>query len=326
MSEEANKIQDLNQGHGRKSTGGRRSSSQRCEACGSKAHGFDVCKLKTATCHRCQQKGHIRPVCKARSPESSLQRGSYNSNDMNVNSCELNREDAGDDSSFQMYENSTNSEDAEGFGLYRTGTESVTVKPYVVTVQLGNATVNMEVDTGASRSTVSQYVYNTLLTDFPLENTDVTLRSYSGERVPILGKISVPVKYSSNDEKVLDLVVVQGKRPVLFGRDWLSKIRLDWESIFNVTEHVGNRHSIPKSEVFPPELNTLLEKNKCLFSNLGSGIKGFTGTLTLKPNVKPVFQKDRPVPYSLVSLVEKEYDKKGRVSYLLFIRDTWVTP
>ena len=32
---------------------------------------------------------------------------------------------------------------------------------------------------------------------------------------------------------------------------------------------------------FPPELNTLLEKNKCLFSNLGSGIKGFTGTLTL---------------------------------------------
>ena len=40
---------------------------------------------------------------------------------MSVNSCEPNQED-GDDSSFQMYENSTNSEDAEGFGLYRTGT------------------------------------------------------------------------------------------------------------------------------------------------------------------------------------------------------------
>ena len=99
----------------------------------------------------------------------------------------------------------------------------MTVKPYVVSVQLGNATVNMEVDTGASCSTVSQYVCNTLLTDFPLQNTDVTLRSYSGEKVSILVKISVPVKYSSNDEKVLDLVVVQGKRPALFGRDWLSK-------------------------------------------------------------------------------------------------------
>ena len=87
------------------------------------------------------------------------------------------------------------------------------VKTYVVSVQLGEATVNMEVDTGASRSTLSEYVNNTLLTDFPLQSTDVTSTSYSSEKVPILGKISVPVKYSSNDEKVLDLVAVQGKRP-----------------------------------------------------------------------------------------------------------------
>lgn len=102
----------------------------------------------------------------------------------------------------------------------------MTVKPYVVSVQLGNATVNMEVDTGESRSTVSQYVCNTL-TDFPLQSTDVTLRIYSVEKVPILETIYVPVKYSSNDKKVLDLVVVQGKRPALFGRDWLGKVRLN---------------------------------------------------------------------------------------------------
>ena len=54
-----------------------------------------------------------------------------------------------------------------------------------------------------------------------------------------MGKISVPVRYSSNDKKVLALVVVQGKRPALFGRDWLSQTRLDWKSIFKVTEHVG---------------------------------------------------------------------------------------
>ena len=145
-----------------------------------------------------------------------------------MNSCELNQEVDGDDFSFQMYENSTNSEDAEVFGLYRTGTDSMNVKPYVVSVQLGNATVNMEVDTGASRSTVSQYVYNTLLTDFPLQNTDVTLPSYSGEKVPILGKISVPVKYSSKVEKALDLVVVRGKRPALFleGLVKPNKVRL----------------------------------------------------------------------------------------------------
>ena len=49
VSEAANKLQDINQGNGWKNTGGRGSNSQRCEACRSKAHGFDVCKFKTAT-------------------------------------------------------------------------------------------------------------------------------------------------------------------------------------------------------------------------------------------------------------------------------------
>ena len=191
VSEEANKIQDLTQANGRKNTGARRSNSQRCEACGSKAHGLDVCKFKTATCHRCQRKGHIRPVCKARLPESSFQRRSNNSRDMSVNNCDFNPEEEGDDSSFQMCEDSTVSEVAEGFGLYRTGTDSMTVKPYVVSVQLGNATVNMEVDTGASRSTVSQYVYSTLLSDFPLHNTDVILRSYSAEKERFLFQLNI---------------------------------------------------------------------------------------------------------------------------------------
>ena len=79
-------------------------------------------------------------------------------------------------------------EDAEGFGLYRTGTDTVIVKPYVVNVKLGKANVPMELDTGASRSTVSQYIYNSWFSEFPVEDTDVTLRSHSGEKVPVLGK------------------------------------------------------------------------------------------------------------------------------------------
>ena len=117
VSEEANKIQDLNQGKWRKTIGGCRIDPQRCEACSSRTHGFDICKFKTATYHRCQKKGHIRLVCKARLPKSSFQRRSNTSRDMSVNNCELNPEEEGDDSSFQMYEDSTKSENAEGFGL-----------------------------------------------------------------------------------------------------------------------------------------------------------------------------------------------------------------
>ena len=323
VSDEANKLQEFNPSKGRKSSSGSFKGprygpgAEQCKACGSKAHSADVCKFKNATCHHCQRKGHIRPVCKARLPESSFQRSSSSARKANVNNCELD----------SQHESKDQDEDAEGFGLYRTGTDTITVKPYVVNVKLGKANVPMELDTGASRSTVSQYVYNSLLSEFPLENTDITLCNYSGEKVPVLGKIRVPVKYACNDEKVLDLIVVQGKRPALFGRDWLSKIRLDWENIFNVTENVSNKYSVPKSEKYPIEFNALLDEYKVLFSTQGSGIRGFTGTLTLKPDVKPVFVKDRPVPYSLVSQVEKEYDRLVQADILYPVSHSdWASP
>lgn len=53
VSEAANKLQDVNQGNGRKNTGGRRSNSQRCEACGSKAHGqIQNCNLPSLSAKR----------------------------------------------------------------------------------------------------------------------------------------------------------------------------------------------------------------------------------------------------------------------------------
>ena len=64
----------------------------------------------------------------------------------------------------------------ETFGLYRTGTELLStesvnrVKPYVLNVQLSRAQINCktEVDTSASRSTVSKYVYDVELSDYPI--------------------------------------------------------------------------------------------------------------------------------------------------------------
>ena len=203
------------------------------------------------------------------------------------------------------------------FGLYRTGTEQLStesvnrVKPYVVNVQLGRAQINckMEVDTGASRSTVSKHVYDTELSDYPIQPVGVILRNYSGEKIPVVGKITVPVKYE-NQEHILDLIVVEGNLPALFGRDWSSRIRVDWKNVLNVkVEVTKNEILIPKSETFPAEFNDALEKHKMLFSAQGSGIKGFRGSLKLKEGAKPVFMKDRSVPYSLVEKVEKQYDR-----------------
>ena len=71
----------------------------------------------------------------------------------------------------------------------------------------------------------------------------------------------------------------------------------------------------------------MLDEYKILFSTQGSGIRGFTGTLILKPDVKPVFVKDRPVPYSLVSQVEKEYNRLVQADILYPVSHSdWASP
>ena len=139
----------------------------------------------------------------------------------------------------------------------------------------------MEVDTGESRSTVSKHVCDSVLSNiYTLQHAGIILRSYSGEKIPVLGKISVPVKYD-NQEKVLDLIAVEGNLPALFGRDWsplcwLSRINLDWKNMFRVKEEViKDKFSVPKSETFHAEFNNLLQEHKNLFSSQGSGIEGF---------------------------------------------------
>ena len=58
-----------------------------------------------------------------------------------------------------------------------------------------------------------------------------------------------------------------------------------------------------------------------------SGIKGFKGSLKLKEGAKPVFMKDRPVPYSLVEKVEKEYDRLVESDILYPVSSSnWASP
>ena len=185
----------------------------------------------------------------------------------------------------------------------------------------------MEVDTRAPRSTVSKRVYDSALSNFTLQHAGIILRGYSGEKILVLGKTSAPVKYD-NQEKVLDLIVVEGNLPALFGQDWLSGIKLNWKKTFRVKEEViKDTFSVPKSETFPAEFNNLLQEHKNLFSSRGSGIKDLIGSLKLKEGAKLVFMKDRPVPYSLVEKVEKEYDRLVQSDILYPVSSTkWASP
>jgi transposase InsO family protein len=173
------------------------------------------------------------------------------------------------------------------------------VPPIETTVVVDGTPLQMEIDTGASVSLISSKTFETQLGSRPQLQTDSTqLRTYSGELVPVLGRIQVHVEVEGA-AKQLPLLVVKGSGSNLIGRDWLACLQLDWRSIKQVRHHNDDarirRMMDEYAEIFEP------------------GLGKYTGPaihLQLKPDARPRFQKARSVPFSLKAKVEEQLDKE----------------
>ena len=135
----------------------------------------------------------------------------------------------------------------------------------------------MEVDIGASLSIISEETYSRLWPEKKkpsLEESNITLRTYSGEQLAIKGTLQVDVEYK--DQKAhLQLVVATGQGPNLLGRDWLSRIRLNWTELCN-------NHAC-----YSLSLQDILEGNSSFFSSELGILKGITATIQLEASAKP---------------------------------------
>ena len=111
-------------------------------------------------------------------------------------------------------------------------------KHIVVTVKINGSELQMEVDTGASLSIISESTYLSLIAPSELKSTDLTLQTYTGENIVVLGSLEVNVSY---EDKMftLPLLVVQGSGPSLLGCNWLQQIKLDWTKfmLYNPRHH-----------------------------------------------------------------------------------------
>jgi len=99
-----------------------------------------------------------------------------------------------------------------------------------VEVRVDNCPVEMEIDTRAGLSLVTEATFRKTWTDRSMEPSKVRLCSYSGEPIPVAGEVIITVSYKQQQAKV-PLVIVQGVGPSLFGRNWLEHFHLDWQEI-----------------------------------------------------------------------------------------------
>ena len=100
-------------------------------------------------------------------------------------------------------------------------------------MQLDKQPVLLEVDSGAAYTIMSQSTFRVLWPHRRLDKSKITLRTYSGESLEVLGSNDVQVNYNSQTSQQ-SLLMVVGSGQTLLGRNWLRHIRLDWQAINQV--------------------------------------------------------------------------------------------
>ena len=110
----------------------------------------------------------------------------------------------------------------------------------------------------------------------------------------------------------MPLIVVDGKGPSLFGRNWLQKIQLDWGTIQRV-------ELAPASDLFREYVDVFAP-------GLGQ-VKGVTAHLDVQEGASPRFFKLRSVPYALKGAIEQDLERLERAGILEKVRySDWAAP
>lgn len=123
-------------------------------------------------------------------------------------------------------EQSMDETDAYG-GMYTLSSKAN--HPIQLQVTLNGADTIMELDTGASRTIISEATQSEALERESSCPPEVD-RQYSDIHRRKTRKITVELVHKRQHGQDITMLIVKGDGPSLIGRDWLGKIRLDWAS------------------------------------------------------------------------------------------------
>ena len=163
--------------------------------------------------------------------------------------------------------------------------KGVSPKPTIVSINVEGKEIPMEVDTGPGVSIIPFSTWRSHFPDIPLQSSAIQLKTYTNEKLSVLGQIDVTVRYGDQVQKLI-ITVVDGNGPSLLGRDWLKQLRLNWTQISMVQKSSTQLEDMMNeySEIFRDELET---------------VRGFQASLHLKGSPQPKFFRPRSVPFAI---------------------------
>ncbi|KAG8185029.1 hypothetical protein JTE90_017052 [Oedothorax gibbosus] len=275
--------------------GGKRRPELHCFRCG-QSHSPDSCKHKESKCHFCKKIGHIEIACitKKRQQPTSRRDKPQQSRVAQISEALQNT---------QLIE----PDEFATANLYYSSTTSV--PPIVVSVEINNKQINMEIDSGAGHSIISVRTYRDIWPDQPaLTPVNLQLQTWTKEKITILGSKEVVVSYN-NQEAVLTVLIVSGLGPSLLGRSWFSAL--------GITLQTPN----------PVSVNSVIQKFSGLFEGDLGQFRGTPVSISIEKDTQPIFLKHRTVPFAHKEKIELAIDKLEKAGVLEKVESSnWATP
>ncbi len=189
-------------------------------------------------------------------------------------------------------------------------------------VPINDVDIDMEVDTGCGKSLICHKEFRERFGKMKIRKTSVKFKTLTGESLRVHGKVMLDVCGLDKKSHKLPLYVIGDKGryyPSLLGRDWLGKIRLDWNKIFGVNK-VDTKNG--QSNDFEQEISQY-----SVFNDERGCIKDVKVKLELKDDAQPKFYKPRPVPFALKEKVANELEKMVTDGVLEKVDySNWATP
>ena len=269
-----------------------------CYRCGG-SHYANKCSFVDAVCHSCSKKGHISKVCRSKSklPPPTKPK-----------SKPATTRHVSDRSPSPSPSPPPANEDSYTLFSVRGQRKSITLS-----IKLLGKEVPMELDTGAAFSIIGEPTFHSVFGEnYQLEPTNITLRLYGGQDLPVLGSVNIHVQYEGQSE-VLPLLVVKGPGVSLFGRNWLEKLQVNWQAIHSVQGDSAVRQ--------------LLQRHTTLFRDEVGRLEGFKAKIYMPENAQPHFFKSCRVQYYLKDKVDAELErlqKEGIITPVKF--SEWAAP
>ena len=247
---------------------------------------------------KCGKNGHIQTICRNKSQGGKFTQKGKHKQLNSVEDVAIEDTDSEEDFPISLLSCIDNVGDEE-------------LDPIFVDPVINGVKLRMEYDTGAACSVISKAIYDKSFSDLQLKPSKRVFRSYTGDLFSPIGSVYVSVTLQDQTWRDLELAVIERDEPPLFGRNWIRKMNIDWNSVHSVQVE----HFQPSD--LQQRLNSVLDKHQCVFSEELGTLTSTKAKLVIDKDASPKFCKPRQVPYALKPMVETELrrmEKEGIIS------------